>query len=127
MNRSEGQWEQLAMYMTAPEIKNKYDVHWEEIEAADAKDDSDLWDTKLKESKMRFGQTNSGSKKPSRYETFKKEGVQNPVEIGYSKEYPKGYIGEGHHRVASMEKINPNALLPVTHDYEGPMKLRGTF
>jgi hypothetical protein len=121
MNRSEGQWEQLAMYMTAPEIKNKYSVHVEEMEDSNVTDEGTLWNKKLKESRQRSGNPKS------RYEIFKKEGVQSPVEIGYSRDYPEGYIGEGHHRVASMEKIDPNKLIPVTHDYEGPIKFRGTF
>jgi hypothetical protein len=121
MNRSEGQWEQLAMYMTAPEIKNKYSVHSDEIEDSNVVDESALWNKKLKESRKRNGSSKS------RYETFKKEGVQSPVEIGYSRNYPEGYIGEGHHRVVSMEKSRPEKLLPVTHDYEGPIKFRGHF
>ena len=104
--------EQLSMYMTAPEIKQRYAVHVDEMEDHGVSSEPALWTKKLKESRQRFGEPKS------RYETFKKEGVQDPVEIGYSHNYPEGYIGNGHHRVVSIEKINTKQLLPVTHDYE---------
>jgi hypothetical protein len=103
---------QLPMFMTAGEVKQHYSVHGEEMENHNVKDDYELWNKKSKESHMRFG------KPKSRYEIFKKEGVKHPVEIGYSQEYPEGYIGEGHHRIASMEKIDPKRLMSVEHDYD---------
>lgn len=47
------------------------------------------------------------------YESIKKIGVQEPVEIIHS---DKGQmLGEGHHRIASAMDVNPNMLIPVEH------------
>ena len=103
---------QLPMFMTAGEIKQHYNVHEDEMEDHNVSSEEELWNKKSKESHMRFG------KPKSRYETFKKEGVQSPVEIGYSHNHPDGYIGEGHHRIASMEEIDSKRLMSVEHTYD---------
>lgn len=48
------------------------------------------------------------------YESIKKHGVLEPVDIIHHPE--KGMmLGEGHHRVASAMDINPNMKIPVKH------------
>lgn len=49
------------------------------------------------------------------YESIKKIGVQEPVELVHSKK--ESFLGEGHHRLASAMDVNPNMLLPVSHHY----------
>lgn len=47
------------------------------------------------------------------YESIKKIGVQQPVEIIHS---DKGQmLGEGHHRIAVAMEVNPDMLVPVKH------------
>lgn len=98
---------QLPMFLTAHEIRSHYAADEEKYEKGDT-DPQDIWDRALKESKNKYGE------KKSRYETFKKEGVKTPITLGKVMGEPTIY--DGHHRVASMEKIDPNRLLPVEHE-----------
>ena len=104
---------QLPMFMTAHEIMTHYQPHEEEFQ--NGEDESALWKRKLKESK-----TVGPKETKSRYQRFKEEGVKNPIEIGFPAylDRGEGAIYEGHHRVASMVKIDPNKLLPV--EYKNP-------
>ena len=104
---------QLPMFMTAHEIKTHYEPHEEEYEHNE--DTGDVWNRKLKESK-----TKGPKETKSRFQRFKEEGIKNPIEIGFPAYLGKGEgaIYEGHHRVASMEKIDKNRLLPV--EYKDP-------
>lgn len=95
---------QLPMFMTAKEIRSNFAVDEDKYKTGDI-DDSGVWQRALKESKEKYGN------KESRYQIFKKEGVKTPVELGRVQGEPTIY--DGHHRVASMEKIDPHKLLPV--------------
>lgn len=93
---------QLPMFMTATEIKQNFYPHADEYN--DYEEPHDLWHRKLKESK----QTPYKNGK-SRYSIFKEEGVQHPVDLRHD----TAEIYEGHHRIASMEKIDPKRLMAV--------------
>jgi len=122
MNRSEGQWEQLPMFMRAGEIKSKVNT------SADpgGGDMEHLWNYKLREAKT--GAIRNARYQPTRvrkgaslYDSIKREGVKKPVELirnfDSSVFHPKGYqLNEGHHRVAAAADIDPNMLVPVEHD-----------
>jgi hypothetical protein len=116
--------EQLAMFMTAEEIKSKVNS------SADpgGHDMEGLWHQKLYESKT--GAVRNARYVPTRkrkgnslYESVKEKGVQKPVELQRNtkntKFSKKGYsLSEGHHRVAAAYDIDPKMLIPVEHsDY----------
>jgi hypothetical protein len=48
------------------------------------------------------------------YNSVKKHGVKNPVEISYSGD--KEMLTDGHHRVAAAYDINPQMFIPVTYE-----------
>lgn len=101
---------QLPMFLTSNEIRGHFTVDDEKYEPGDI-DDSGVWKRALKESKTKYpGETTS------RFQQFKKEGVQTPIELGRVGGEPMIY--DGHHRIASMDKIDPNRLLPVTFHKE---------
>lgn len=96
---------QLPMFMTSTEIRNNFAVDEDKYKPGDT-DDSNVWKRALKESKTKYP-----GEKTSRYQEFKQNGVQTPIELGKVQGEPMIY--DGHHRIASMEKIDPNRLLPV--------------
>jgi hypothetical protein len=100
---------QLPMFMSAKEIMTHYEPHEEEYHSGE--DTSQLWDRKLRESKE------TPYKGSTRFKTFKEEGVKHPIEIGFPAylDRGEGAIYEGHHRVASMNKIDSNRMLPVSY------------
>ena len=111
-------YEQMAMYMTAEEIKNKVNS------SADPGGGNmeNLWHQKLYEAKT--GAIRNARYVPTRkrkgnslYESIKEKGVQKPVELQYNKGdkfTPKGVsIVEGHHRVAAAHDIDPKMIIPV--------------
>lgn len=121
-NLSSQQWEQLPMFMTAGEIKSKVNY------SADPGGDNmeSLWHQKLYEAKTgairnaRYVPTRA-RKGASLYDSIKREGVRKPVELNRNfdggRHWPAGYqLSEGHHRVAAAADIDPNMLVPVTHD-----------
>jgi chorismate synthase len=122
VNRSEGQWEQLPMFMRAGEIKSKVNA------SADpgGGDMEHLWKYKLREAKT--GAIRNARYQPTRvrkgaslYDSIKREGVKKPVELIRNFDSisfrPAGYqLGDGHHRVAAAADIDPNMLVPVEHD-----------
>jgi len=93
---------QLPMFMTAPEIKEHFTPHEDEYEQYE--EPHTLWERKLGESK----ETPYKNGK-SRYTVFKEEGVKNPVDLRHD----TAEIYNGHHRIASMEKIDPKRLMAV--------------
>ena len=120
-NLSSQQWEQLPMFMTAEEVKNKVNS------SADPGGHSmeDLWHHKLYEAKT--GAIRNARYVPTRkrkgnslYESIKEKGVQKPVELQRNtkdtKFSKKGYsLSEGHHRVAAAYDIDPKMYIPVEH------------
>ena len=108
---------QLAMYMTAKELKEGVTSSADPHRGLD-----NLWAYKLEESKT--GAIRNARYTPTRnrgtnnlYSSIKEKGVQRPVEIQHNKgdkHTPKGMsIVEGHHRVAAAYDINPHMLVPV--------------
>ena len=56
------------------------------------------------------------SKKTGLHKDIKAHGVKEPVEIDHTDpDYPKGFVWEGHHRIASAVEINPHMPIPVKH------------
>lgn len=118
--------QQLAMFMTAKEIKGAVNQSSDPHLTMEH-----LWDYKLDEAKT--GAIRNSRYKPTRkrkgasfYESIQREGVKKPVEMTHitkehaSKYFPEGSaLIEGHHRVAAAHDINPNMLIPVTHDFHG--------
>lgn len=95
---------QLPMFMTASEIKQNFYPH--EDEYHDHEEAHNVWNRKLRES-----QQTPYKGKTSRYNIFKKEGVKDPVELRHD----TSEIYNGHHRIASMEKIDPKRLMAVEY------------
>lgn len=93
---------QLPMYMTGPEIKE----HYSSSERDSGETEKDVWDRKLTESKV---DENYDQDSKSLYDSIKKHGVHNPVEILNDR------VWDGHHRVASSAHANPKALIPLEH------------
>ena len=101
---------QLRMFMTAPEImglvNTSKDVHGSETM-------DDMWKRKLGESKNRDNLYDSLATRGYRgmplwisHEDFTEHDGPQDEEIR---------LMDGHHRVASMAQIDPNAWIPVTH------------
>jgi hypothetical protein len=94
------------MYMTGTEMKE----HYGSSERDSGETEKDLWDRKLEESKQVVkGEYNENGKDTSLYESIKKHGVKEPVEILHDR------VWDGHHRVASSAHANPQALIPLEH------------
>jgi hypothetical protein len=111
---------QLRMLMTAPEIKAYLN------ESGDLKTNEtmeDLWKRKLEESKVKKGRDPITAPPGSGiYRSLKRNGYDGPpIYIGHfnspSGLNDKRLLADGHHRVASMAEIDPNAWIPVTHDH----------
>jgi hypothetical protein len=97
----------MPMFMTAPEIKQNFYPHGDEYDSHE--EAHNVWDRKLRESKQTPYKDGR-----SRFNVFKTEGVKNPVKLRHD----TAEIYNGHHRVASMEKIDPKRLMAV--DYVEP-------
>jgi hypothetical protein len=57
---------------------------------------------------------------PSLTEDIRTSGVQNPIALGHQEGYlhegtEHRFVAGGHHRVAVMQHLNPDQLLPVVH------------
>ena len=88
---------QLAMYMTAREI---HDLPMGDEPGYHSKEQ--LIKEKLEESKQ-----------AGLHNQIKEQGVRTPVAIHNDDDGQ--YLWDGHHRVVSANKINPNMLIPVEH------------
>ena len=101
--------EQLAMYMTAPEIKERYRAFPADVRQAGGEDN--MW-----ENKRNVAMTGkpSNSRAEATGETLaqniKREGIKQPVILG------KDNILSGHHRVAAAEAVDPKMPIPVWHE-----------
>jgi hypothetical protein len=96
--------QQLAMYMTADELKHV--VHTSLHPHGDA-----VLGEKLAEAK---NETTKGWGH-GLYEDIKKSGqVYEPVEMAHRTNEPP-HLEEGHHRVAVANALNPKMLIPVVH------------
>lgn len=95
--------QQLAMFLPAREIAKMpmSDAHRGES-------NQEVLARKLKSAKEDNWEDSKGM-----YESIKKIGVQQPVDILHGEKGPT--LWEGHHRVASAMDVNPNMLIPVTH------------
>jgi hypothetical protein len=99
--------EQLKMFMSANEIMGSHKPNPADFE--DDASDEEGWERKSAEA-MESGV----------YESIEREGVRDPVNL-YTK-YPdkttpkrEQRIGNGHHRVAVMNDLDPDELMPVLH------------
>lgn len=102
--------EQLRMFMTPAEIMAERKVSGLEIEDEDIVGDTDdkpydaeaalqnFWERKLYE-----------SDDDALYDRISSEGVRTPINLG-----PE-HIGNGHHRIAVVNDLNPNQFVPVLH------------
>lgn len=52
---------------------------------------------------------------PSMEESVRRSGVKDPVQIFHSDRYPPS-TGDGHHRIAAANLVNPGMELPVQHE-----------
>lgn len=97
-------YQQLAMFMPAHEI-----AKLPMMDAHRGEPNTEVLARKLKSAKEDTWEESKGM-----YESIKKIGVQQPVDIIHdSKRGPM--LGEGHHRIASAMDVNPDMLIPVTH------------
>jgi len=119
------QFEQLPMFMSAREIMRKYEPlgHDKEMDRAPLESNKTLWSRKLDYAKS-WGFP----------EELKRDGVQEPVELGLHAGHhywthnedgeinkspyvtKKPEIMSGHHRVISMMYAAPDTYMPVTHE-----------
>ena len=120
--------QQLAMFMTAKEIKEGVNASFDR----GGRNLDELWSNKLRESKS--GAIRNARYVPTRkrkgntlYESIQEHGVREPVELMHRKhpiernhpgeDIPPGmHLAEGHHRVAAAYDIDPNMLIPVIHE-----------
>lgn len=75
-----------------------------------------VYTKKLRESKGSSSSSAFFAKKPgedSLYESIKKYGVRQPINLKVLKDYIQ--IDDGHHRLASANDIDPNMEIPVTY------------
>ena len=102
------QFHQLAMFMTAGEIKSTHTPNDAYRMGTRVHSDSDLWE------KKKFRANIDGLSR--RIEEQK--GVERPVKVEdpvYVNQGGKPRLWDGHHRVAASEERNPKALLPVEY------------
>jgi hypothetical protein len=119
------QFEQLPMFMTGAEIKEKYepldgDRKWTRKPGSrgmSQETPDEMWDRKLDESKRTHWKTGANL-----YKDIKKNGVQNPVSLQWERERgpytppnAKPQVLGGHHRVAVAAAARPDDLIPVEH------------
>ena len=84
----------------------------------------DFRSLKLREAKSRgYMRPEDAGKDKTLYDSIKREGVRNPVELissedlyGHLAPTKKPVLMEGHHRVFAQADINPDALVPVKWD-----------
>jgi hypothetical protein len=121
--------EQLKMFMSAREIMAGYDPHEGDrmykgthlqvaagapkpafpehgsVHELESETNQDMWDRKLQESK------------PLLYNNLKKEGVKDPIPLTtlHYQGSHRPMVGGGQHRIAAMNDIDPDALMPVLH------------
>jgi hypothetical protein len=101
---------QLRMFMTASEIKGLVNTS-KDIQGSETMDD--MWKRKVGESKNR----------DNLYDNLIRDGYKGtPVPISHEDYTDHGgtknediRLIDGHHRVASMEHIDPKAYIPVVH------------
>lgn len=88
---------------------NRLRADWE----PDEEDIEDFWDRKLMGSQMRK------HGKHSLYESIRKKGVLDPVQVSLYNTGPLGFgypmITGGHHRIAVMGALDPDKPIPVEH------------
>ena len=123
--------EQLRMFMTPAEILSERRVNGNEIEDEDYEvagydtwdgdfdyDDPDvrgaaeeaMWSRKLDEA------YDDGT-----YDSIEEEGVRSPIALGPER------IGNGHHRIATANNLNPHQFVPVMHYSFDSTALRAGF
>jgi hypothetical protein len=108
--------EQLKMFMSANEIMSThvpnpadFEDEDEDFASSDEEVTGNFWDRKLTES------MDNGT-----YDSIHHEGVKEPVNL-YTKHPDKNTpkreqrIGNGHHRVAAMNELDPDEVMPVLH------------
>lgn len=95
--------QQLAMFLPAHEI-----AKMPMLDAHRGENNEEVLARKLKSAKEDKWEPSKGM-----YESIKKIGVQQPVDIIHNEK--DTMLGEGHHRIASAMDVNPNMLIPVEH------------
>ena len=131
---------QLKMFMSAREIMTNYDPHegdrqfkgldrlvfhgqpqtpveregkWGKVymppPTAVPETNDEMWDRKLAESKQQM--------RGGIYQSLQMEGVQHPIPLTHHVRQggEKPMVGGGQHRIAAMNAIDPDRLMPVTH------------
>lgn len=118
------QFEQLPMFMSAHEIRSKYqplEADHEEIEDYDEATDhysstretsDELWDRKAEEADD-WGLTDN----------IREHGVHTPIPLNVD----NGQLANGHHRVAAMNDIDHHQLLPVLHVEDHELGRHGVY
>jgi hypothetical protein len=95
-----------------------------------------MWKSKLAQSKAQMEPAFEGERTPSLHSRIKARGVQQPVELmsPHSRRYLTSYpneqqasderpmLTEGHHRVAVVNDLDPDRLIPVKWDADIPPK-----
>lgn len=112
---------QLPMFVEAGFLKSNAIGH------SDAKlydeDDDRMWDTKLEEASVTGSSESAhfpwqGGDAPSLVDSVKSHGVREPVVVDVAGSKHLGiegpYLFDGHHRVATVSKDNPDTLVPVS-------------
>lgn len=105
--------EQLAMFMTAPEIKARY--HPSDYSELAHGNVETMWKIKSHEANTGL-EGDSRIKNPGRVhdktlvESVKTHGVVNPVLLS------RNFIKNGHHRIQAAHEVDPKMLIPVEHE-----------
>lgn len=110
------EYDQLQMFMTPKEITSKWEPLYGDRLVGES--DSDFWKRTASEGKEmdvrgdeRFGD------EESLYGSVSREGVKNPVHLGWDDNRPDQILG-GHHRIAAAMDTAPDSVIPVLH-HEG--------
>lgn len=115
-------YEQLAMYMTGPEIKKNYapgpGERYGREEGDGVESVQEMWDRKLRESQGKTKYVNDlrghGSAVEELEDNIARVGIRTPVLLGHNSAGAKR-IYNGHHRIAVAVANHPNMLIPVEH------------
>ena len=101
------------MFMTAREIKRRYQPHDPDRDLMGHETDTKLWNRKAREADQ---PAHSESLEPTLGQGIRERGVEQPIALGtqFGKSNKPQVIG-GHHRIGLMGKIAPDTLLPVIH------------
>ena len=129
---SSDQFDQLQMFMTARQLRTevrpgdaldaeRYGIS--HTEAARRVAEDRMWADKESENAVPGTSVSAHhahhphfdqSQGPSMDESVRREGVKSPVGIFHGTSYG-AMLGEGHHRVATAFRANPDMLVPVEH------------